>query len=68
MENKLFAKVLDEIHLLKEQQEKNHLDVIKRIKSGVEVKNDNETKNVEQNKVEKSVENSMNSMLESFGM
>lgn len=68
VENKLFAKVLDEIQSLKEQQEKNHLDVMERINSGVEIKQDNEKKSVEQNKVDKSIENSMNSMLESFGM
>lgn len=41
---------------------------MERINSGIEINSNNETKSVEQNKVERSIENSMNSMLESFGM
>ncbi|MEN1969701.1 hypothetical protein WMZ97_16685 [Lentibacillus sp. N15] len=66
-ENKLIYNILSELQGIKEQQTKNHQSLVEKIDKGMVIK-DKKGEDEEQKKIDQSIENSIDSVLDMFGM
>lgn len=66
-----YVDLKNELKLIKEQQNEGFQEILDRLNNGIIVQNENQLDDIEDEekaKVEKSLENSIDSMLDSFGM